>query len=116
MANKRRDLIAGNWKMNLSSSDAGRLVSEILNEVDNARRVGVLVCPPFTSIQATKSTIGNAENVLMGAQNFDPEKMEHRRGTFLRSCCDNLGFRMSLLVIVNVGCISMKMTNFYTKR
>ncbi|MDR2737592.1 MAG: triose-phosphate isomerase [Puniceicoccales bacterium] len=73
MASARKYLIAGNWKMNVPSSDAGPLVSELVDEIRNVQKVDVLLCPPFTSIQVAKSAIGPC-NILVGAQNFFPEK------------------------------------------
>lgn len=66
--------MAGNWKMNVPSSDAERLVSEINDEIANITRVDVLICPPFTSIQAAKNAINRVNHILLGAQNFYPEK------------------------------------------
>ncbi|MDR2776996.1 MAG: triose-phosphate isomerase [Puniceicoccales bacterium] len=74
MAEHRKYLVAGNWKMNISSSDVGRLISEINAKIANITKVDVLVCPPFTSIQAAKDAIGSIGNISLGAQNFYPEK------------------------------------------
>ncbi|MDR0742718.1 MAG: triose-phosphate isomerase [Puniceicoccales bacterium] len=74
MTEHRKYLVAGNWKMNISSSDVGRLISEINAKIANVTKVDVLVCPPFTSIQAAKDAIGSINNIFLGAQNFYPEK------------------------------------------
>ena len=44
----RKKLIAGNWKMNKTSSEAADLVSAIVAQVGKANDVDVVVCPPFT--------------------------------------------------------------------
>ncbi|MDR1891155.1 MAG: triose-phosphate isomerase [Puniceicoccales bacterium] len=74
MVEHRRYLIAGNWKMNVSSSDVGHLISEIHSGIANITRVDILICPPFTSIQAAKNAIDKINNIFLGAQNFYPEK------------------------------------------
>jgi triosephosphate isomerase len=74
MSKNRKYLIAGNWKMNVSSSDAVRLVSEIIGEIDYVPKVDILVCPPFTSIQAARSALDGRCPIFLGAQNFYPEK------------------------------------------
>ncbi|MDR2628869.1 MAG: triose-phosphate isomerase [Puniceicoccales bacterium] len=74
MVEHRKYLVAGNWKMNISSSDVGRLLSEINAKIANTTKVDVLICPPFTSIQAAKDAIGSTSNISLGAQNFYPEK------------------------------------------
>jgi triosephosphate isomerase len=74
MVKHKRYLMAGNWKMNISSSDSGRLISEIDAKVTSITKVDVLICPPFTSIQAVKDAISRINNISLGAQNFYPEK------------------------------------------
>ncbi|MDR1528016.1 MAG: triose-phosphate isomerase [Puniceicoccales bacterium] len=74
MAKHGKYLVAGNWKMNISSSDVGRLIAEINAKIANITKVDVLICPPFTSIQAAKDAIGSTSNIFLGAQNFYPEK------------------------------------------
>ena len=72
---KRRLLIAGNWKMNLTGSDASRLVNELLEMLGNTiKKVDILMCPPYTSIASAKSALSHSENIFIGAQNFFPEK------------------------------------------
>jgi triosephosphate isomerase len=74
MANGRKYLIAGNWKMNVPSSDAKGLAAEIVDKTQLLSKADVLVCPPFTSIQAVKDIIGAPGGIFLGAQNFYPEK------------------------------------------
>ena len=69
--NKNKFFMAGNWKMDVPSSDAKALVEEItINDIKN---VDVLVCLPFTSI-ASKKGLNDSLRVMVGAQNFYPEK------------------------------------------
>ena len=70
----RKYLIAGNWKMNITSTETVPLMSEIIEGMDPKNHVDVLVCPPFTSLVATKSSLSSATNIFLGAQNFFPEK------------------------------------------
>ena len=46
----RKFLIAGNWKMNKTASEAVDLIEEIKSSVGDKLRVQVCVCPPFTSL------------------------------------------------------------------
>ncbi len=62
--------MAGNWKMN---SDAKALVEEIVESINDIKNVDVLVCLPFTSI-ASKKGLNDSLKVMVGAQNFYPEK------------------------------------------
>lgn len=69
---KRRYLIAGNWKMNNTVSEARELVQPIVNEVGQQTEVHVAVCPPFTALSSVAELVGFS-NVHLGAQNMHPE-------------------------------------------
>ena len=62
--------MAGNWKMDVPSSDAKALVEEIVESINDIKNVDV---PPFTSI-ASKKGLNDSLRVMVGAQNFYPEK------------------------------------------
>ena len=68
----RRKLIAGNWKMNKTSADAVALVTDIVAAVGRQTDVDVVVCPPFTSIEAVAKALDGSA-VKLGAQNMHPE-------------------------------------------
>jgi triosephosphate isomerase len=74
MIKLKRYLIAGNWKMNVSSFDATQLVTEIAKKTSDITKVDILVCPPFTSIQAAKDAPIGSGSIHIGAQNFFPGK------------------------------------------
>ena len=69
----RKKLIAGNWKMNKTSSEAADLVSAIVAQVGKANDVDVVVCPPFTSVESVGQTL-DGSSVKLGAQNMHPER------------------------------------------
>jgi len=65
----RMPLIAGNWKMNTTVSEAVKLVNELrqgLDEIDNVDRV---LCPPFISLVAVRELI-KGSSIKLGAQNL----------------------------------------------
>lgn len=68
-ASVRRLLIAGNWKMNKTSSEAAELVEEISLAVGKQLDVAVAVCPPFTSMESVAHAIEDS-NIQLGAQNM----------------------------------------------
>ena len=65
---KRRKVIAGNWKMNMTPSEAKELVKNIYNEVKGTKGCDIVVCVPYVDIPtvalATKGTV-----IKLGAQN-----------------------------------------------
>ena len=68
----RKPIIAGNWKMNNTISEAVVLAQEISNELyrDWLEKVDVIVCPPFTDIKPVWSVFEfDKVPVALGAQN-----------------------------------------------
>ncbi|OIR07231.1 bifunctional PGK/TIM [mine drainage metagenome] len=68
----RKKFIAGNWKMNKTSSDALTLVQEIVAEVGRTTDVDIVVCPPFTSLETVAKSL-EGSSVKLGAQNMHHE-------------------------------------------
>lgn len=65
----RKVIIAGNWKMNKTASEAKALVEELKAKVKDITSVEIVVCPPFTSIAAAVEAAAGS-NVKVGAQNI----------------------------------------------
>ena len=68
----RKKLIAGNWKMNKTSSDGLQLTQEIVAEVGKLTDVDVVVCPPFTALESVAKAV-DGSTVKLGAQNMHHE-------------------------------------------
>jgi triosephosphate isomerase (TIM) len=68
----RKKLIAGNWKMNKTSSDGFQLAQEIVAEVGKVTDVDIVVCPPFTALESVARAL-DGSTVKLGAQNMHPE-------------------------------------------
>jgi triosephosphate isomerase len=66
----RKFLIAGNWKMNKTSSEAVDLIEEIKSSVGDQSSVQVCVCPSFTSLAKASELVEQSE-VLLGAQDMN---------------------------------------------
>ena len=60
--------------MNISSSDAHVLTSEIVDKVGKLKHVDVLICPPFTSLSSARDVMTSHPEIALGAQNFYPAK------------------------------------------
>jgi triosephosphate isomerase len=66
----RRPLIAGNWKMYKTADEAVALVRDLIPQVqDLCRDRDVVVCPPFTSLQAVAGLLTGTP-IGLGAQNM----------------------------------------------
>ncbi len=70
----RKNIVAGNWKMNTSLSEGVELAKKVAklsaNEAD--KNVGVIVCVPFTHIAEVVKSVENSP-VKVGAQNCASE-------------------------------------------
>jgi triosephosphate isomerase len=77
MDKQRRLIIAGNWKMHKSVSEALDLVSGLKRELAAVKEIDVVVCPPFTALCEVSKAILNT-NIRLGAQNMS----EHNFGAY----------------------------------
>lgn len=65
----RIPIVAGNWKMNKTASEAKALIEALAPKVkDAAGKVDVAVCPPFTAIEAAVTAVKGTK-IKVGAQN-----------------------------------------------
>ncbi|MFC2135054.1 triose-phosphate isomerase, partial [Bacteroidota bacterium] len=70
----RKNVIAGNWKMNKDLTESVNLISRIINGLrDLSPKADVIICPPFTSLETAKTLITDS-NVQLGAQNMCSEE------------------------------------------
>ena len=65
----RIPLIAGNWKMNTTLDEAGKLVAAMRPGLEAIPGVEKVVCPPFISLSAVKEAL-KGSTVKLGAQNL----------------------------------------------
>lgn len=64
----RRPIIAGNWKMNKTPSEAMELIDRLIPLVKDTD-IDVVVCPPFVCLAAAREAI-EGSNIKLGAQNM----------------------------------------------
>lgn len=68
----RKNLIAGNWKMNATHLEAIQMVQKLSYRLDHKdyQRVDVVVCPPFTALRSAQTVIETDHLPIgLGAQN-----------------------------------------------
>ena len=65
----RVPMIAGNWKMNTTVSEAIELVNKMRRELDKIDNVDKVICPPFVSLATVRELI-KGSSVKLGAQNI----------------------------------------------
>ena len=73
---ERRPIIAANWKMHkthLEAIQAVQKLSYLLNK-DDAERVEIVICPPFTALRSVQTLIDSDRlDYAVGAQDVHPE-------------------------------------------
>ena len=65
----RVPMIAGNWKMNTTVSEAIELVKTMRAELDKIGNVDKVICPPFVSLATVRELIKDS-SIKLGAQNI----------------------------------------------
>jgi triosephosphate isomerase len=65
----RKPLIAANWKMHKTIQETKSFMAELLPKIADVKERDVLICPPFTLIDALNQG-RDGSNVLLGAQNM----------------------------------------------
>ncbi|MBQ7858861.1 MAG: triose-phosphate isomerase [Faecalibacterium sp.] len=68
----RKAVIAGNWKMNKTATEAKVLISELIPAVKDAT-CDVVICTPYTTL-ATAVEMTKGTNIKVGAENVHYEK------------------------------------------
>jgi triosephosphate isomerase (TIM) len=69
----RKIIVAGNWKMNKTVSEARDLAAGIKLDLAECTEADVVLCPPFTALQVVGEVISGTQ-IRMGAQNMYWEK------------------------------------------
>src|SRR6476661_5811226 len=72
MQKDRKLIIAGNWKMNKTVAEALDLVRSLKLELANVKEVDMVVCPPFTALEAVSKAILDS-SLRLGAQNMSEQ-------------------------------------------
>lgn len=65
----RKKIIAGNWKMYKTASEAAELVNGLKKELAGITAADVVLCPPFVHLE-TAATITQGTNIAVGGQNL----------------------------------------------
>lgn len=65
----RKPMMAGNWKMNKTPSEAAALAQQIREAVNDLNSVDRVVCPPFVDLPAVRDALAGS-NIKVGAQNM----------------------------------------------
>jgi triosephosphate isomerase len=70
----RRKIIAANWKMNMTITEAEGFLHTFLLELGDEKGADIVIAPPFTALSKVSDRLTNVQNVKLGAQNMHWEK------------------------------------------
>lgn len=82
MEKDRRLIIAGNWKCNKTVAESTDLVADLKRELSVVKELDMVICPPFTALDAVSKMILDS-NIRMGAQNMG----DHGYGAYTGEIC-----------------------------
>jgi len=73
MAIPRQKIVAGNFKMNMTSSEVAPYLEVFRQETEKINGVDIVLIPPFTALSKASELLGGTQKVRIGAQNMSPE-------------------------------------------
>lgn len=67
----RKNIVAGNWKMNCTLPEGKKLASEVIHMIEDevSNNAEVILLPPFIHLTGIHQLIGSVKNIHLGAQN-----------------------------------------------
>lgn len=86
----RIPVIAGNWKMNTTLHEATSLAESLERRLTNVVDIELVICPPFTNLQAVRTVI-SAGPIKLGAQDVFWERQGAFTGEISSPMLQSLG-------------------------
>ncbi|RJQ32178.1 MAG: triose-phosphate isomerase [Actinobacteria bacterium] len=96
----RKPVIAGNWKMNMTTSAAVKLVQDLEYKLEDKGNldVDVIVCPPFTSLRSVSTVFEyDKPKIAVGAQNMHWEEKGAFTGEISPLMLKDLAIRYAII-------------------
>ncbi len=87
----RQKILAGNWKMNTTLSEALFLVDGILSKMNTTNEVTKIIIPPFPYLINISNKIGETEHISLGAQNCHTDESGAFTGEISASMLASVG-------------------------
>jgi len=92
----RRPLIAGNWKMHLTRSEAGELAGRLVEACDGLTDREVMIAPPFTALETVARAVAGSA-IRLAAQNVHWADKGAFTGEISAAMLLDLGCRLALV-------------------
>lgn len=85
----RKSIIAGNWKMNMTPSEAEKFIDEFVG-LEMEKTGEVVICPPFIDLYPLSQKLKDSQ-ISLGAQNIYPETAGAYTGEISPAMVKDLG-------------------------
>lgn len=92
----RKTIIAGNWKMNKTPSQAAAFIEELKPLVSEFNHCEIVVCPPATALQTVVAACAGS-NIAVGAQNVHWEASGAYTGELATDMLLDLGVKYVII-------------------
>jgi len=69
----RKKFVAGNWKMNMTSSEVAPYLEIFNREIETVENVDITLIPSFTALAKASEILDGTQKIRLGAQNMSPE-------------------------------------------
>ncbi|MBL68015.1 MAG: triose-phosphate isomerase [Verrucomicrobiales bacterium] len=96
MEKERKLIVAGNWKMNKTAAEGAELAGQIKLDLGDLTEVDVVVCPPFTALEAVSAAIEES-TVRLGAQDMSANDYGAYTGEVCSGMLREFGVRYVIL-------------------
>lgn len=93
----RKPLIAGNWKMHKTIREAVELAGALRAGLDGVDGADIVLCPPFTALQAVGGALAGSDTLSLGAQNLYWEPQGAYTGEVSAAMLTDLGCRYVII-------------------
>ena len=93
----RRPMVAGNWKMNGSRSQAAALIDGVLQGTGGESSIDVVICPPFVLIPLAAERIAAGNGVMLGSQNLSTESAGAHTGEVSATMLTDYGCKYAIV-------------------
>lgn len=93
----RTPLIAGNWKMNKTASEAAAFARELVQQNMSSPAVEIVIAPPFTALDSVRHTLGTGSSIGLAGQNLHWEDRGAYTGEISAPMLKDLGCRYVIL-------------------
>lgn len=93
----RTPLIAGNWKMNKTASEAATFVRELVQRKLPSPSVEIVIAPPFTALDSVQRALGTGSFIGLAGQNLHWEDRGAYTGEVSAPMLKDLGCQYVIL-------------------